>query len=189
VLPQDLSAAGRPLRASDWPTIARRLAVVVGIDPTALASVCVRDRGSASLRACLHAAQESQRRAGAPFLVSIEELVRRMRRSAAMTEESNDRPPGIDPDHPQRLLVLAYTRLFLLPERPNARRSTTIASYGAFDVRLVEPSSDGTDGALLVELYDSKNRRVIDAVGCRDLQEAGAATEKLISEAARRSAQ
>ena len=32
-----------------------------------------------------------------------------------------------------RLLILAYTRLFLLPSAPTARKLTVIADFGAYD--------------------------------------------------------
>ena len=45
-----------------------------------------------------------------------------------------DTPDG-PPDSPMRLLILAYTRLFLLPERPDGSKLTVIADFGAYDVR------------------------------------------------------
>ena len=92
----------------------------------------------------------------------------------------------VPPDDPQRMLIVAYTRLFLLPERPDGSKLTTIASYGAYDVRLVElrigkPATP--DQSLWVELYDRLAGRVTDSAGCRDLDEAGTAVEELIAEA------
>ena len=53
--------------------------------------------------------------------------------------------PGPDmqdfpPDHPQRLLMQAYARLPLLPERADGSKQTTVASFGAYDLCLSELS-------------------------------------------------
>src|SRR3954454_13828379 len=53
----------------------------------------------------------------------------------------DDTDPGhreIGHDDPQRQLIVAYTRLFLLPERPNGSKLTTAASVGPYDIRLLE---------------------------------------------------
>ena len=54
-------------------------------------------------------------------------------------DEPDPGPRKIDCDDPQRLLILAYTRLFLLPERANGSKLTCIASFGNYDVRLRFP--------------------------------------------------
>jgi hypothetical protein len=102
----------------------------------------------------------------------------------------NDRDPelpGADQDNPQRLLILAYTRLFLLPERDDGSKLTAIASFGRFEVRLIEVQElrPAALAPLWVELYDHVTRCVLDSAGCRDLQDAGSATETFI-DAARR---
>jgi hypothetical protein len=98
-----------------------------------------------------------------------------------------DTPDG-PPDSPMRLLILAYTRLFLLPERPDGSKLTIIADFGAYDVRLIEmpvfrPPPEVAP--LWIELYDRVAGRVLDSVGCQDLLGAGAATEALVAEAER----
>ena len=96
--------------------------------------------------------------------------------------------PTMDPDHPQRLLIVAYTRLFLLPERPDGSKLTTIASIGNYDIRLVELPIGPTPThvhPLWVELQNTSTGRVLDSAGCRDLSEAGAATQGFIAEARR----
>jgi|SRR3954462_8669747 hypothetical protein len=89
----------------------------------------------------------------------------------------------------QRMLIVAYTRLFLLPERTDGSKLTTIGSVGPYDVRLTElPSGIPTSAIppLWVELYDAWSGRILDSAGCRDLQEAGPVTEAFIGEAQRR---
>lgn len=88
-------------------------------------------------------------------------------------------------DSPQRMLIMAYTRLFLLPERPDGSKLTTIASYGAYDIRLTKVLAAKAipELTLWIELYDRVAGRVIDGAGCRDLDEAGTAVEALIAEA------
>ena len=90
-------------------------------------------------------------------------------------------------DDPQRLLILAYTRLFLLPERPDGAKQTTVASFGPFQLRLSElpPAVHSRACPLWIELCDSVEKRVIDSIGCRDLHEAGEAVEAFVSEAKR----
>jgi hypothetical protein len=94
----------------------------------------------------------------------------------------------IESDDPQRLLILAYARLFLLPERPDGYKRTVIASFGAFEVRLTElpPAVPAAKAyPLWVELCDRAEARVVDAIGCRDLEDAGDATEMFVAEARR----
>lgn len=108
----------------------------------------------------------------------------------SMSLMSDDRVPHIPHDHPQRLLVIAYTRLFLLPAGPDGSKVATIASFGPFAVRLLEMPSGGDDQAplvpLWVELFDGRVGRPIDRAGCFDLQDAGAATATFMAEAERR---
>ena len=106
------------------------------------------------------------------------------------SDDDPDRTAQDSPrENPQHLLILAYTRLFLLPERGDGSKQTTIASFGAYDVRLSELSPAlraSTTCPLWVELCDSVSGRVIDCIGCQDLQDAGAAVEVFVAEAMRR---
>jgi hypothetical protein len=88
----------------------------------------------------------------------------------------------------QRLLILAYTRLFLLPERADGSKATWVAMSGHCELHLLEISvPQGADvPPLWVELYDCATRRIIDSIGCRHLHEAGPAAERLLAEAAQR---
>jgi hypothetical protein len=108
----------------------------------------------------------------------------------------SDEPDGgaraVPSDDPQRLLVIAYARLSLSPERPDGSRLATIASFGALSVRVVElpvETDTPTPFPIWVELYDLAAGQLIDSAGCRDLREAGVATEAFIAEAQRRNGQ
>ena len=97
--------------------------------------------------------------------------------------------PGPDmqdfpPDHPQRLLMQAYARLPLFPERADGSKQTTVASFGAYDLCLSElsPAIGLLRGyPLRVELCESVSGRVIDSVGCQNFRDAGRAVEAFIA--------
>jgi hypothetical protein len=101
----------------------------------------------------------------------------------------DDTDPGhreIGHDDPQRQLIVAYTRLFLLPERPNGSKLTTAASVGPYDIRLLElTSSGGIVHPLWLELFDCRAGQVVDSAGCRDLRDAGRILDVFVAEAAR----
>jgi hypothetical protein len=108
-------------------------------------------------------------------------LDRQAQRSEAMTKRDD-----IDPGDPKRLVILAYTRLVLLHERPDGSKQAVIASFGAFEVRLTElpPAVPAARIYLLwIELCDCAQARVINAIGCRDLDDAGEAAEVFVAEA------
>jgi hypothetical protein len=91
---------------------------------------------------------------------------------------------GAGADDAQTMLILAYTRLFLLPEAPDGSKLTTIASFGSYDVRLIElPPNSHASLPLWIELYDQTAKQVVDSTGCRDLQEAGVATKAFVTQA------
>ncbi|WP_048709822.1 hypothetical protein [Microvirga massiliensis] len=88
------------------------------------------------------------------------------------------------PDHPQRLLIQAYARLPLFPERVDGSKQASIASFGAYDLRLSELSpAMGLLKAypLQVELCESITGRIIDRVGCQNLRDASRAVEAFIA--------
>jgi hypothetical protein len=99
-------------------------------------------------------------------------------------DERCDGPREFTHDHPQRLLILAYTRLALLPERPDGSKATWIAMLGDCELRLVEiPMPVGTDVCpLRVEIVDRTTGRTINSIGCRHLHEAWSATDRLVRE-------
>jgi hypothetical protein len=92
-----------------------------------------------------------------------------------------------DPEYFQRLLILAYTRLFLLPERADGSKLTTIASFAPYEIRLVEIGPDVANSIppLWIEIHNTVSGRVLDSAGCWDLQQAGVATEAFIAEVGR----
>jgi len=103
-------------------------------------------------------------------------------------DDKRDGPRDFTGDDPQLLLILAYTRLFLLPEREDGSKATWIAMLGDCELRLLEILvPDGTDVCpLWVELYDRVTCRAVDSIGCRHLYEAGSATELLVAGAKQR---
>jgi|tagenome__1003787_1003787.scaffolds.fasta_scaffold20800610_3 hypothetical protein len=90
------------------------------------------------------------------------------------------------PDDPQHMLISAYTRLFLLPVRLDGLRHTTVASFGAYEVRLADvptPKATPKVPPIWLELYDRSADRSVDSAGCWDLDEAEKALKALNTEA------
>jgi hypothetical protein len=104
------------------------------------------------------------------------------------SERDNDRSRGFGPDHPQRLLIIAYTRLMLLPQRGDSSRATWITTVGDCELRLLEvPPPEGKGAcSLSIELFDHAVGRVIEGRDCRDLNEAAAVTECFVAMARQR---
>jgi hypothetical protein len=96
-----------------------------------------------------------------------------------MTTENDDQPRAHGPEHSQRLLIMAYCRLMLLPEQADGTSATRITTAGNYELRLREMARPERADvcSLLVELFDHRIGRLIDSQGCRDLNEAGTATE------------
>ena len=79
-------------------------------------------------------------------------------------------------------VVQAYTSLFLAPKRDDGSQVAPIATIGAFEVRLVEMSSDASELMLVwVELYSRHRRMSIDSRSCSELEEAIWAAEYFVS--------
>jgi hypothetical protein len=91
--------------------------------------------------------------------------------------------PDLAPDHPRRLLMVAYTRLCMLPSGSNGTRSTTIAAFGDHVVRLIELASCSDISRIWVELYDAAADYALDGAGCDDISNAVAAAETLLEQA------
>jgi hypothetical protein len=99
----------------------------------------------------------------------------------------DDRDPERDSeaDNAQQLLILAYARLFLLPERPDGSKLTTVASFGSYHVRLVELPSRDKIHPLWIELFDGRAGRIVDSLGFCDLHDGAENVEAFMAEAAR----
>jgi hypothetical protein len=98
-------------------------------------------------------------------------------------ERNDDQARDLGPDHPQRLLIMAYTRLMLLPKQADGTRATWITTARNCELRLLEMPLPGRADAyaFLVELFDCTAGRTIDSKGCRDLNESGAVTESFLA--------
>jgi hypothetical protein len=61
------------------------------------------------------------------------ELAAEWRRGNGMSssEDPEREAQKVPRDHPQLLLIQAYTRLFLIPERMDGSKQTTVATLGA----------------------------------------------------------
>jgi hypothetical protein len=101
-------------------------------------------------------------------------------------ENPNGNTHDVPLDNLQHLLLQAYTRLFLLPERADRAKRTMVAGFGAYDVHLsiVSPAiRASTPRVFFVELCETTSGRVIDSMGCYDLRDAGAAVDAFVAEA------
>ena len=92
--------------------------------------------------------------------------------------------PG--PDDAPELLTRAHSRLPLVPARFDGSKVVVVATFGAFDLRLVElnQTADGIP-PLWIELYDTHARRIIDGVGRQALVDLAAPAGRLIARARR----
>ena len=91
----------------------------------------------------------------------------------------------LPPDHPRRLLMIAYARLGTIAAARNGMKCTVIAAFGDHAVRLIELSSGRgkTLSRIWVELYDAASHCTLDGAGCADFSQAVAATEEFLAEA------
>ena len=99
------------------------------------------------------------------------------------TDRNDDQARDLGPDHPQRLLIMAYTRLMLLPKHADGTRVTWITKVRNCELRLLEmPLPECPhECALWMELFDFTVGRTIDSRRCRDLNEAGAAMNNFLA--------
>ena len=86
----------------------------------------------------------------------------------------------------ERKIMQAYMMLHA-QKRFDVPRSVSLAQYGSYEVRLVEPSgATQLDGIpFWLELFDHACEIALDSYGSSNLEEAGAAAEHLISQAIR----
>ena len=81
----------------------------------------------------------------------------------------------------------AYFQLIRIAWSESGSRSTSLAKYGSYEVRLVERKpADGADAPhLWVELHAKEVETAIEARGCDDLETAAIAAEQIMSKAER----
>ena len=82
-------------------------------------------------------------------------------------------------------LIQAHVKLQLVTRGEDDSRTATLQRFGAYEVRLVEPSRAAPSSGFLfcIELFDHHRRRLIDSVGSYVLEDAATATEHLIARA------
>jgi hypothetical protein len=87
----------------------------------------------------------------------------------------------------EALVMQAYFQLIRVSWSESGSRSTSLAKYGSYEVRLVERKpADGTDAPhLWVELCAKDAQAPIEVRGCDDLEAAAIAAEQLMSKAER----
>jgi hypothetical protein len=103
--------------------------------------------------------------------------------ACAMT--SFDPDHDLPPDHPRRLVIIAYARLSTLPPAANGMKCTTIAAFGDHIVRLIALTARTAGEALplWVELYDAAAGHMLDCAGCNGVEAAVVAAAALLAEA------
>jgi hypothetical protein len=81
----------------------------------------------------------------------------------------------------------AYFQLIRVAWNEGGSRSTSLAKYGSYEVRLVErkPTAGADAPDLRVELYAKDAQTLIEARGCDDLEAAAIAAEEIMSKAER----
>jgi hypothetical protein len=97
-------------------------------------------------------------------------------------EPDDDLPP----DHPRRLVRIAYARLSTLRPDANGMKCTTIAAFGDHIVRLIGLTGRTAEEAvpsLWVELYDAAAGQMLDGAGGEDTEAAVVAAAAFLAEA------
>lgn len=80
-------------------------------------------------------------------------------------------------------LAQAYVMLLVIPKDEHDSKSVSLARYGAYEVRLVEPLSASNIFVFWIELFDHSCQVSIDSGGAEDFEEALATAEYLVSRA------
>jgi hypothetical protein len=87
----------------------------------------------------------------------------------------------------ERRLVRAYVSLFAAFEPGQGTRSVSVAGYGSYQVRLLEP--DGNPSADLpawrLELYSRHAQAALASIGCDELEAAVTVADELLAQARR----
>lgn len=71
-------------------------------------------------------------------------------------------------------LIRAYLNLFLVPREQDGSRTTTLARFGSYAVRLFELAPDfaADSSPLWIELYAHDSQSALDSFGCDDFEAA-----------------
>jgi hypothetical protein len=79
----------------------------------------------------------------------------------------------------------AHARLQLVPPVAHLSRVVTLARFGSFEVRLIQPTSalPASEVRFWMELFDHDRQLSIDSVGDRVIEDAVIAAEELIARA------
>jgi len=90
-----------------------------------------------------------------------------------------------DPRSVEALVLQAYLQLVRVAWNEGGTRSTSLAKYGHYEVRLVERMSTGAADVphLSVELHARDIQTPIDACGCDDIEAAAIAADSIMSRA------
>jgi hypothetical protein len=99
---------------------------------------------------------------------------------------SFDPDHDLPPDHPRRLVIIAYARISTLSPAANGMKCTTVAAFGDHIVRLIALTARPAGEALpplWVELYDAAAGHMLDGAGCDDVEAAVVAAAAFLAEA------
>jgi hypothetical protein len=80
-------------------------------------------------------------------------------------------------------LAQAHVMLLVIPKDERDSKSVSLARYGAYEVRLVEPLSVSNTFVFWIELFDHSCQVSIDSGGAEDFEEALATAEYFVSRA------
>ena len=87
----------------------------------------------------------------------------------------------------EALVMQAYFQLIRVAWSEDGSRSTPLATYGNYEVRLVErkPTDSGDIAHLWVKLHAKDTQTSVEARGCDDLEAAAKVAEEIMSKAER----
>jgi hypothetical protein len=88
----------------------------------------------------------------------------------------------------ERLLLQAYTRLPLLPQKDDGSRTAILCRSGILQVRLTEvPPKHVRELPLWIELYDTTARSYVESFGCAEIEDAVSTVARMVAAAERSS--
>jgi hypothetical protein len=87
----------------------------------------------------------------------------------------------------ERRILQSYVWVLRAPQDVDGQKSCSLVRYGAYEVRLIEPSQmlGGNSAPFWIELYDHNRKLTIDCFGNDDLEQAAETAVDLIAEAKR----